>query len=116
MKIRIKTRVMQGGHRIADLSVEGDSLIEGIAAFSKVIAPHLEDEKQIQIVEVLGYCTGCDRFHYDLTAVLDSFEKMNVEMTDQIREAVVGGLGGDLSAGLRRAMEHAAGGKKGMDN
>lgn len=116
MKVRIKTRVMQGGHRIADLIVEGASLIDGIAAFSRVIAPHLEDEKQIQIVEVLGHCTGCDRFHYDLTAVLDAFEEMNVQMTDQIRAAVAGGVGGDIAAQLRRVMEHAAGGKKGMDN
>lgn len=115
MKIRIKTRVMQGGHRIADLIVEGDSLIEGIAAFSKVIAPHLEDEKQIQIVEVLGLCKGCDRYHYDLTAILASFEAMGDEITGQLRSAVAGGAG-DMAAELKRAMQHIAGGKKGMDN
>lgn len=109
MKVQIKTRVMQGGHRIADLSVEGDTLIEAITAFSTVVAPHLENERQIQIVEVMGWCDSCRRFHYDLTAIGDSFGAMNTAALDQIKAALKGAISGDALQAMQAAMQHTRG-------
>lgn len=74
MKIQISARVIEGGYTIAEASVQADDLLEAVARAARVFAPHLEAERQIQIVSCNGWCDECASYHFDVSKIIESFE------------------------------------------
>ena len=86
--IRISAHVIDNGYRIATIAVEERGLFEAIAAFSKMLAPHIEDDRQVQIREITAWCSDCHRYHLDVQDVVAKFEHWFNTVTREAKHKV----------------------------
>lgn len=86
--IRISANVIDNGYRIATIAVEESGLFEAIQSFSKMLAPHIEDDRQIQIKEISAWCSECERYHLDVQDIVAKFEHWFSTMARDAKQKV----------------------------